>query len=717
MFYKYKKLFLYISTALILFIFISSLYIFIPKLPNSIDNRLRDHFFSIRGEIEPKTDSLTIIDIDEKSIKKLGQWPWPRDILSQILINLKNANVAIIGMDIVFAEADRSSPHNIFNKLNIKKENIPNFDLEFAQTIASTPTILGYQFEFQDKEYISKEAPSIQTIFIEKNKIQGENYLIEAQGSILNLPVLQDSSYSSGFFNNIPDDSGIIRSVPLIISYDDEIYPSLALESLRIALGTKKIYINYNENGVKNLQVSEYIIPTDRHGRLLINFRGKEKTFKYISALDIYNNEFKKEEIENKITLIGTSAAALMDLRATPYESVFPGVEVHANLIDNILAQDFLYKPSWVDGLNIIIIFTLILISMLFIKKVPFWATPFSISFLLLSTVYILYYLLFNVGLVINIFFPLLTIILTTLVTLVIEYFFEIRKKEAIKNKFASKVSKNVMEQLISNVNNNQLDSRNKEITIFFSDIRSFTELSEKIKDPKELILFINSYMTPMSEIIINHEGTIDKYIGDSIMAYWNAPFDIDSHPDKAVTSAIEQLKKLKSLNNYYIENNKPKIEIGIGITTGNATVGELGSIGRSDYTVIGDTINIASRVESLCKFYGVNLIITNETKERLTGTYNFRYLDLVRVKGKNEAVELWEIYLENTKQIEDELTMFNQAIKLYKAQNIRESLNILNSLIEKNPHRKIYTIYKNRCLKYLEDKTFSLIYNHESKS
>ena len=638
-------------------------------------------------------------------------------MLSQILRNLKNAQVAIIGMDIVFAEADRSSPHNIFEKLQIKKDNVPNFDLEFAQTIASTPTILGYQFEFQDKEFISKEAPSIQTIFIEKNKKSGENYLIKAQGSILNLAILQDNSYSSGFFNNIPDDSGIIRSVPLIISYDDEIYPSLALESLRIALGTKKIYINYDENGVKNLKVSDYIIPTDRHGRLLINFRGKEKTFKYISALDIYNNTFKKEEIENKIALVGTSAAALMDLRATPFESVFPGVEVHANLIDNILAQDFLYKPSWVEGLNIIIVIALILISMILIKKVPFWASPFTISFLLVITIYTLYYLLFNMGLVINIFFPLLTIILTTLVTLIIEYFFEIRKKEAIKNKFASKVSKDVMEQLISNVNNNQLDSKNKEITIFFSDIRKFTELSEKIKDPKELILFINSYMTPMSEIIINNEGTIDKYIGDSIMAYWNAPFDIKNHADKAVTSAIEQLKELESLNLYYEKNNQPKIEIGIGITTGNATVGELGSVGRSDYTVIGDTINIASRAESLCKFYGVSLIITNETKERLIGSYNFRYLDYVRVKGKSEAIELWQVYLNHDEQIEDELKIFNKAINLYKNKQINEALKIFDLLITQNSHIKIYTIYKNRCLKYLKDETFSLIYNHETKS
>ena len=226
-----RKNYKFIIIALLISSFISSVYIYVPKLPSSIDSRLRDFMFNLRGEIKPKNDSVVIVDIDEKSLQNLGQWPWPRDILSKILYNLTKAEVAVIGLDIVFAEEDRTSPHKILKKLEIQKENIPNFDLEFAQAIANTPTILGYQFEFTDEKFINKNAPSIQTIFIEKNKKMGKNYLITAQGTILNIPILQDNSYSSGFFNNIPDDTGIIRSIPLIISYEDEIYPSLSLSA------------------------------------------------------------------------------------------------------------------------------------------------------------------------------------------------------------------------------------------------------------------------------------------------------------------------------------------------------------------------------------------------------------------------------------------------------------------------------------------------------
>ncbi len=719
-----RKNYKFIIIALLISSFISSVYIYVPKLPSSIDSRLRDFMFNLRGEIKPKNDSVVIVDIDEKSLQNLGQWPWPRDILSKILYNLTKAEVAVIGLDIVFAEEDRTSPHKILKKLEIQKENIPNFDLEFAQAIANTPTILGYQFEFTDEKFINKNAPSIQTIFIEKNKKMGKNYLITAQGTILNIPILQDNSYSSGFFNNIPDDTGIIRSIPLIISYEDEIYPSLSLEALRIGLGVSKIYINYDENGIANLQVGDFIIPTDRHGRLLINFRGKEKTFKYISAFDIYNDSFDKEDITNKIVLIGTSAAALMDLRATPFESVFPGVEIHANAIDNIIAQDFLYKASWIEGLNIIIIFILSIFTFFMIKKMPIWLTPFFILGLIFAVCYSIYYLLFNVGIVLNILFPLFTIVTNGIISLLIGYFYEIKRKEEIKNKFASKVSKNVMEELIKDLDNNKLQAQNKEVSIFFSDIRGFTNISEKIDKPDLLVKYLNQYMTPMSEIIIKNNGTIDKYIGDSIMAYWNAPFDIDNHADKAVISALEQLEELKKLNIILKNLNQPKIDIGIGITTGIVTVGEIGSIGRSDYTIIGDNVNLGSRIESLCKFYGCNLIISENTKEQLKEKYIFRYLDFIKVKGKDIPIKIWEVIsLENnkTKELFKELEKYNQAIILYKNSNFKEAMIIFEELKNsKSPlSKEIYEIYINRCNEFILNPIldFDYIYEHNSKN
>ena len=718
-----RKNYKFIIIVLLISSYISSIFIYLPTLPSSIDGRLRDFMFNVRGEVRPKSDSVVIIDIDEKSLQSLGQWPWSRDILSKILYNLTKAEVAVIGFDIVFAEEDRTSPHKILKELDIQKENIPNFDLEFAQAIASTPTILGYQFELTDKKYINKNAPSIQTIFIEKNKKLGENYLITAQGTILNIPLLQDNSYSSGFFNNIPDDTGIIRSLPLIISYEDEIYPSLSLEALRIGLGVSKVYINYDQNGIANLQLGDFIIPTDRHGRLLINFRGKEKTFKYISAFDIYNDSFNKEDITNKIVLIGTSAAALMDLRATPFESVFPGVEIHANAIDNIIAQDFLYKASWIEGLNVIIIFILSFFTFFMIRKIPIWLTPIFILGLMFGVCYFIYYLLFNVGIVLNILFPLFTIVINGIISLLIEYFYEIKRKEEIKNKFASKVSKNVMEELIKDLDNNKLQAQNKEVSIFFSDIRGFTNISEKIDKPDLLVKYLNQYMTPMSEIIIKNNGTIDKYIGDSIMAYWNAPFNIDNHADKAVISALEQLEELKKLNIILKDLDQPKIDIGIGITTGIVTVGEIGSVGRSDYTIIGDNVNLGSRIESLCKFYGCQLIISENTKEKLKGNYIFRYLDFIKVKGKDIPIKIWEVIsLEKnkTEELFEELDKYNQAINLYKNSNFKDAMAIFEELKNSKTSlsTKIYEIYINRCNEFILNPITNsdYIYEHKSK-
>lgn len=713
-----KENLIYFLSALLIFIGISVIYLYFPKLPDSIDNRLRDYMFNVRGEIKPKTDSVVIVDIDEKSIKNLGQWPWPRDIISQILQNLTQNGVAIMGLDIVFAEEDRSSPHKIFKKLNIQKDNIPNFDLEFAKTIASTPTILGYQFEMIEKPYVSKDSPIIQTIFIEKNKKLGEDYLLQAKGTILNIPLLQENAYSSGFFNNTPDDSGIIRSVPLIISYDDQIYPSLALESLRVALGINRVFINYGENGVENIQLGDYKIPTDRNGRLLVNFRGNEKSFKYISAFDIYNNTIKKEELENKIVLVGTSAAALMDLRATPFEAIFPGVEIHANVIDNILAQDYLYNSVEMYSINLLIIFVLTFFVVFFTKKIPIWVTPISLVGILFLVLYGIYYFLFHKGMVLNIFFPFITIVISSIVSVLIGYFYELEKKEAIKSKFATKVSKDVMEQLINNSDTNQLQSRNETITVFFSDIRGFTSISESINDPILLVKYLNKYMTPMSEIITKNKGTIDKYIGDAIMAYWNAPFTIEDHADKAVICAIEQIEKLKLLNKELLELNQPKIEIGIGITTGIATVGEIGSLGRSDYTVLGDTINTGSRIESLCKYYGANIIISEYTKNLLKSEYTFRYLDYVQLKGKDNAVELWEVISNKTKlhTISEELNIYNKAMYYFKNKELEKSLEILELLIKDFPSVKIYKIHADRIKNYIKNNNFNPVFRHTEK-
>ncbi|PLY04994.1 MAG: adenylate/guanylate cyclase domain-containing protein [Arcobacter sp.] len=718
----FKKFFTYFSVALILSIFLSFLYVFFPNLPDSFDNRLRDYLFTIRGEIA-NNNSVIIIDIDEKSLQELGQWPWSRDKVSKILNNLTKSNVGLIGMDIVFAEEDNSSPHKVFEKYNIQKENIPNYDLEFAKTIANTPTILGYQFEFEkNSKYINKKAPQIPAIFIEKNKKLGQRYLLEAEGTILNIPLLQDNSYSSGFFNNIPDDSGTIRSVPLIISYNDMIYPSLALETIRILSDSKRVYINYDDEGVTNITMNDIVIPTDRHGRILVNFRGKERNFKYFSALDIYNNNFNKNEIKGRIALVGTSAAGLLDLRATPFESIYPGVEVHANVIDNIIEGDFIYKASWIDGANIAIIFFLSIIVIFLITYTPFWLTPIISIFLIFITTTFIYQILFKYGIVLNIFFPLFTIISASILATLFDYFYAIKKEEAIKEKFASKVSKEVMDRLLKDMDSNKFQAMEKEVTIFFSDIRGFTKISEEMDDAKNLITYLNKYMEPMSNIIVKYQGTIDKYIGDAIMAYWNAPADVENHADKAVQASLEQINELSFLNKKLKEKNLPLIDIGIGINTGLAIVGEMGSIGRSDYTVIGDAINLGARLESLCKYYDSRLNISNFTKKELKEKYIFRFLDKVKVKGKDEAVEIWQVIAKGKvhNALIEELESYHNAIKLYKETNFKEALvrfKILENN-EKKTNKNIYKIYIERCEEFIisPPENFDGIYEHITK-
>ena len=707
----------YVFIAVFISIFLSALYIFSPGILRSFDDRMRDAYFLYRGEM-PNGGSVVIVDIDEASLRALGQWPWSRDKLSKIIENLTSAGVAVIGIDAVFAEEDRTSPSLIAKKLNLK-ENLQDYDLQFANTLANSPVILGYGFDLVDEDG-DKRAPKIPAILIEKNK--KEDFAIKALGATLNIEPIQNAGYSSGFFNVIPDSSGMIRSVPLVISFDDVLYPSLALEIARVVSGEKKIFINYDELGIENISIGQTVIPTDVIGGITVNYRGGFKNFKYLSAKDIYDGEFNADEVEGKIVLIGTSAIGLYDLRTTPFDSAFAGVEVHANAIDNILSGDFIYKPSYADGVTVIlVVFSSFLIvfsvtSMNFYGKI---LTFFAASFLY---VWGSYYALFHEGIILNILFPLAAISLAFVTTLAFDYFYSIKSERAIRAKFASKVSKSVMDDILKNTNGNELSIKNKEVTIFFSDIRGFTSISEKL-GAKELIALLNRYMQPMSEIIIKNQGTIDKFIGDAVMAYWNAPLDTQNHADLAVKSALEQFEALKILNSQLEKENLPQISIGIGINTGEVIVGEMGCEIRSDYTVIGDAINLGSRLESLCKFYGSNLNISNFTKERLKEKYIFRFLDLVRVKGKNEPVEIWRVlgYGEAQSELKKELEIYDKAIALYKKAKFLEALEIFKELeIKANKQdKKIYEIYIARCEQFIKTppSDFDGVFDHATKS
>lgn len=677
------------ASAFILIVLLGTSYLLLPQTFLSLDNRLRDFLFILRGPL-PVNDNVVIIDIDEKSLHSQGQWPWSRNKVAKLLDNLTDAEAGIIGLDIVFSEADRTSPSRYGQK--------ENYDDLLAKTFMQTPTVGGYFFNFEKSQQTN--TPMIPAVFVEKGG-SAEGFIIKPEHLVLNIPILQNALYSSGFFNNTPDEGGMIRHVPLIMRYDTTIYPSLTLEMVRIFSNTTTVYVNNTLTGVDTINLGKIQIPTDRFARLVVNFRGPGKTFKYLSAQDILTNDFNKSEVAGKFVLIGTSAVGLADLRATPFDTVMPGVEVHANVIDNILQQDFLQRFEHQELLDLSLLIFVVALSVLLFSYLNAWLVLPFFTLIAYGLYYFLITMLFKEGVVLNIFFPFLALMLSFAMTLLIDYIINLNQKKFIMSVFAKKVSENVMQDLIEHPQKTLLEPRNKEVSIFFSDIRSFTSISEKLNHPDRVIKMLNTYMTPMVDTITKHHGTIDKFIGDAVMAYWNAPINVKNHADEALTSALEQINTLKTLNLTLKKEFDVEINIGIGIHTGEVTIGEMGSLGRSDYTIIGDNVNLASRLEGLNKMYGSSILISLQTKEKLKDSYNIRSLDQVRVKGKQEAVEIFEVMAQPLN--EDEMLHYNRALTLYRTKNIAQSLHIFNHLLETSSST-LYTLYVQRCHDALEN-------------
>lgn len=739
--------------------------------------------FINRGTIEP-TGHVVIVDIDERSIKEIGQFPWKRNDVAKMINNLGEAGVEAIGFDIMFPEPDKSSPHRVISELGIEdivpKDKQVNYDELLAFAVAKTPTILGYTFDFDGREiHKHKEAPKIPATIVKINNGEHE-YIQEADGVITNIPIIQNASRTSGFFNVRPDSDGVIRSVPLVLSYDSKVYPSLALELARMAFQDERIEIIYDAFGVHSINFGGREIPTDKYGQIAVNFRGPSSTFDYISAVDIIKGNFNPADIEGKIILIGTSAAGLLDLRIMPYDAVYPGVEVHANVIDNIIAGDFLHSPAAIaPGINIALILIVAVFVVTGIGYSSALVLPVIIAITAFLLLYLINYLLFTEGIILSIFYPLFTLIIGAMASIITGYFFETKQKNLIRGKFASKVSPQVMEDIIKNAASGEdtFIAKEHEISVTFSDVRNFTNISEAAGGASTLIQFLNQYMDEMTNIITKYEGTVDKFIGDAIMSYWNAPAVVKNHVEKSVDATMEQIHAVAPLNVKVKQDERftsickmaedmgvEPIEIGIGINLGVAIVGEMGSSGRSDYTAIGDPINLGARLEALCKYYNSMCNISNHVKERIPqDKYIFRFLDLVTVKGQSVPIEIWQIidyadlsktqwetplYLSRSvsydvddegntiissldsginvavekQRLLDELEYYDSGIEAYKEARFEDALKIFRDIQDNWPdktNKNIYNIYIERCEHYIKEPPgddFNGVFIHSTK-
>jgi adenylate cyclase len=633
-----QKNYVFILTVSIIFLIMEFSYVGYPLFYKLTDDKITSLFLKSHEKQMP-SKHVTIIDIDANSIQRLGQWPFPRDLISQALQNLTNAGAGIIGFDIVFSNPDRLSPHAIAKRLNLT-DSYPNNDVLLSQTLEVTPVILGYYFDMSNE--LNSSAPkSLANInLLNSHSLHTFN---NAKSVINNIDILKNAAYSGGYFNLTNITSGVVDSIPLLIAYKDKLYPSLALEMIRISLSADTLEVINSELGVLGIKVANMELPTNAQSEIKLNFRGKGFSYKYVSFYDILTNNFNHDDIKGKFILIGTSDIGLNDLVTTLYDAAMPGVEVHATTIDNILNEDFYYTPidAYTYGVILIFFSTIILGFILYFLPASLSLFAFIFSFVLL--IFTNYYLIFSQHIIIGFSAPFISLFLTTGAFALLLYYFENIQKKKIFSKLSSKVSANVANELLKH-DKDILNIEKKEVTVLFSDIRGFTSLSEKIKDPEKLIKILNLYMSPMVDSITEFDGTVDKFIGDAIMAYWNAPLSIEQHADMAVKSALKQLERLDELNITLREDFDIELHIGIGINSGEVIVGEMGSAGRSDYTLIGDTVNLASRVESLTKDYQCSLIITEQTKILLQDTYNIQKLDTLNVKGKTEETTIYTI-------------------------------------------------------------------------
>ncbi len=672
---------------------------------------------------------VVILDIDEKSLAEQGRWPWGRDKLATLMNKLFDQyGVKLVGFDVVFAEPDDSSGLKSLEALAKKelkdtagfqsalRELRPQLDNDarFAAALKNRPIILGYYFSSKEGGVSSGAAP--QAVF-PAGTFSGRRIAFTQWVSYGgNLPEFQQAAAGAGHFNPLVDPDGTSRRVPLLVEYKGQYYESLALAMVRNLLGGPPITPGYPGNSPASYAGMEWLdlqavgggtmrIPVDENAAALIPYRGYQGSFPYISITDVLNDRVPKEQLAGRVMVIGTTAPGLMDLRATPVGAAYPGVEIHANLIAGMLEGAVKYKPAYILGADVL----LVLVSgavMAFLLPIlsPFRATLVGLMVLLLALV-VNFSFWYKSNVVLPLANGMIAIVLLYAMNMSWGYFVESRTKRQLTGLFGQYVPPELVEEMSRDPEHYSMAGRKAELTVLFSDVRGFTTISEGL-EPDELANLMNQYLGAMTVIVRKHRGTLDKYIGDAIMAFWGAPVDDPEHARNAVLTGLEMHVGLHELNKDLMARGWPELKIGVGVNTGPMTVGDMGSPVRQSYTVMGDAVNLGSRLEGITKQYGVGFIAGEATRELVKKEFVFRELDRVRVKGKDEPVGIYEPLGregEVAKPVLDELKMWNQALRAYRTQDWDQAEVALLNLSRVSPH-KLYEVYGERVAHYRKE-------------
>jgi adenylate cyclase len=599
-----------------------------------------------------------IVDIDEESLAKLGQWPWPRTKMRDLLVELTGKGAAVVGFDILFAEPDRTSVEEIVKHLSPVQAEVltekaagePTNDQTFAAALKETPSVLATSLGGST----SAPAPAKAGFAIAGD--DPRRLVPSFRGATGNLPILDAAARGIGAINWIPDRDQVVRRAPLVFRVGDALVPSLAAELLRVAQGAKSYVLKaanasgetaFGKNtGLNHVKIGDLEIPTNADGVIVVKFRPGNAAA-YLPAWKVLSGEVPRENIEGRIILVGTSAPGLLDLRATPLEAAVPGVEIHAQLLEHILAARSLTRPDYALALEEAVIVVLGILLAMILPRVSA-STAATIGVCSILALFVGGWIAFRRwGLLLDPMYPALAVgCMTAGITFQVYRRVEAQRGE-IRAAFGRYLAPAVIEEIIADPDKLELGGELRELTLMFCDVRNFTSISEHLS-AVELTHFINELLTPLSEIILAHRGTIDKYMGDAVMAFWNAPLDEPEHAEHACRAALEMAAAMEALNRDWEEQaartGQPfrHVNIGIGINTGQCCVGNLGSTYRFDYSAVGDEVNVTSRLEGLTKLYGVTAVVGEATLAKSGQKFPALELDVVAVKGRTRSTRVF---------------------------------------------------------------------------
>jgi adenylate cyclase len=630
---------------------------------------------------QEKDDRIVILDIDEESLGEFGRWPWNYIRMATIIDRLIDEyGVAAIGFDVVWAESESAQLQSLQNEISARyndgrKMNVPDTDSYLAKSMSGKPVILGYYFNNGDTKTNSLPPP-----ILTRDQLPDKTSMAPAwKGYTGNIAPLAAAASGAGQINALPDDDGLIRRVPMIMRHGSGYYEGLSLALLRTMFGGIPVEPLFGEaegyKQVEALKVGPLTLPVDRELAALVTYKGPQRTFDYVSLGDILAGRADPARLSGRIALIGASAPGLSDIRATPTDPIMPGVEVHANMIAAALDQSIRQRPAYATGLDVsqVLLFG-ILAALLLPMLGAFSGTLVTLG--LGSAMLWLNLDLWNTDLLV---IPLATsatlLVALYLFNMAWGFLIEGRSKRQLGAMFGQYVPPDLVKEMARDPGRYTMENKDAELTVLFADVRGFTTISEALT-AKELAEYINEYLTRMSAIIADGKGTLDKFIGDAIMAFWGAPIEDSNHARNGILVAIAMRNEQKKLSADFQAKGWPPIDIGIGVNSGAMRVGNMGSEHRLAYTVMGDAVNLGARLEGLTKNYGVGIIIGESTRAAVPDIA-CRLLDRVRVKGKAAAVDIFEPIAEfsnlDAAQIQ-ELQNWERMMAAYFSQNWKEA-------------------------------------------